>query len=462
MEPLNSLAARDVRSVIHPFTDLAHHVEEGPLLLSRGEGVYVIDEHGYRYLEGMAGLWCANLGFSEARLVDAAREQMDRLPTYHMFGGKSHRPAIELAERLIAIAPVPMSKVLFTSSGSEANDTAIKLVRYYHHAVGKPDKRKIIARERAYHGATLAGASLAGLPHVHRDFGLPLEGFLHAGCPHYYRHAQPGETEETFAARLAAELERLILHEGPDTVAAFIAEPLMGAGGVIMPPPTYFKQVQAVLQKYDVLLIADEVITGFGRTGEMFGCQTFGIEPDLITIAKGLSAGYMPIGGVLISEPIYQVMLEQSRKIGTFGHGFTYSGHPVCAAVALRALEVYEEDELLHHVRAVAPHFAARIMELTSHSMVGHGRASGLVGAIELMADPAQKVPFDPAFKVGARVVEHALDYGVILRPLGDVISFCPPLIIRDAEIDFLFDAVTRALDRVAAEIGGDRRRQVA
>ncbi len=462
MEPLNSLAARDVRSVIHPFTDLAHHVEEGPLLLSRGEGVYVIDEHGYRYLEGMAGLWCAHLGFSEARLVDAAREQMDRLPTYHMFGGKSHRPAIELAERLLAIAPVPMSKVLFTSSGSEANDTAIKLVRYYHHAVGKPDKRKIIARERAYHGATVAGASLGGLPHVHRDFGLPLEGFLHAGCPHYYRHAQPGETEETFAARLAAELERLILREGPDTVAAFIAEPLMGAGGVIMPPATYFKQVQAVLQKHDVLLIADEVITGFGRTGEMFGCQTFDIQPDLITIAKGLSAGYMPIGGVLISEPIYQVMLEQSRKIGTFGHGFTYSGHPVCAAVALRALEVYEEDELLNHVRAVAPHFAARIMELTSHPLVGHGRVSGLVGAIELMADPTQKVPFDPAFKIGARVVEHALDYGVILRPLGDVISFCPPLIIRGAEIDFLFDAVTRALDRVAAEIGGDGRRQVA
>jgi 4-aminobutyrate--pyruvate transaminase len=462
MDPLNSLAARDVRSVIHPFTDLAHHVEEGPMLLSRGEGVYVIDENGYRYLEGMAGLWCANLGFSEARLVEAAREQMDRLPAYHMFGGKSHRPGVELAERLLAMAPAPMSKVLFTCSGSEANDTAVKLVRYYHHAIGKPEKRKIIARERAYHGVTLAAASLTALPHVHRDFGLPLDGFLHADCPHHYRHGRPGESEEVFAARLAAELEELIVREGPDTVGALIAEPIMGAGGVIMPPATYFQQVQAVLQKYDVLLIADEVITGFGRTGEMFGCRNFDIQPDLITVAKGLSAGYMPIGGVLISEPVYQVMLEQSRKIGTFGHGFTYSGHPVCAAVALRALEVYEEDQVVNQVRALALHFAARVMELASHPLVGHGRAIGLVGAIELMADPAQKVPFDPALKMGARVVEHALDYGVILRPLGDVISFCPPLIIKGAEIDFMFDAVTRALDRMAAEIGGDHRRQVA
>ena len=462
MEPVNSLAARDVRSVIHPFTDLAHHVEEGPMVLSRGEGVYVLDDHGHRYLEGMAGLWCANLGFSEERLVDAAREQMSRLPTYHMFGGKSHGPAIALAERLLAMAPAPMSKVLFTSSGSEANDTAIKLVRYYHHAIGKPDKYKIISRVRAYHGATLACASLTGLPHVHRDFGLPLQGILHTACPHHYRYALPGETDEAFATRLAAELERLILREGSDTVAAFIAEPIMGAGGVIMPPAGYFPQIQAILEKYDVLLIADEVITGFGRTGETFGCASNGMRPDLITVAKGLSAGYMPIGGVLISEPIYRTMLEQSRKIGTFGHGFTYSGHPVCAAVALRALEIYQEDQLLAHVRTLAPHFAARILALAVHPLVGHSRAAGLLGAIELMADPERRVPFDPALKVGARVVEHALDYGVILRPLGDVISFCPPLIIDPAETDFLFDAVTRALDRVWAELNSEHRRKVA
>jgi 4-aminobutyrate--pyruvate transaminase len=462
MEPDNSLAARDVRSVIHPFTDLAHHVEEGPMVLTRGEGVYVLDEHGHRYLEGMAGLWCANLGFSEERLVDAARGQMSRLPTYHLFGGKSHGPAIALAERLLAMAPAPMSKVLFTSSGSEANDTAIKLVRYYHHAIGRPDKYKVISRVRAYHGVTLACASLTGLPHVHRDFGLPLPGFLHTACPHHYRYALPGESEEAFATRLAAELERLILREGPDTIAAFIAEPIMGAGGVIMPPPGYWPQIQAVLDRYDILLIADEVITGFGRTGEMFGCATNGMRPDLITLAKGLSAGYMPIGGVLISEPIYRTMLEQSRKIGTFGHGFTYSGHPVCAAVALRTLELYEEDRLLEHVRTLAPHFAARVLALAVHPLVGHSRAAGLLGAIELMADPVQKVPFDPMLKVGARVVERALEHGVILRPLGDVVSFCPPLIIDAAEIDFLFDAVTRALDRVLAEVGGQGGRKVA
>jgi len=458
----HSFAARDVRSVIHPFTDLAHHIEEGPLVLSRGDGVYVLDEHGRRYLEGMAGLWCANLGFSETRLVEAAREQMTRLPTYHLFGGKSHGPAIALAERLLAMAPAPMSKVLFTCSGSEANDTALKLVRYYHHAIGKPGKRKIISRVRAYHGVTVACASLTGLPHVHRDFGLPLPEILHAGCPHHYRHALPDETEEAFAVRLAAELERLIRREGPDTVGAFIAEPVMGAGGVIVPPATYFEQVQAVLQKYDVLLIADEVITGFGRTGAPFGCDRFGIEPDLITVAKGLSAGYMPIGGVLISDRVYQAMLEQSRKIGTFGHGFTYSGHPVCAAVALRALEIYQEDDIAGQVAAAAPHFAARIAEVATHPLVGHGRAIGLLGALELMADVEQKTPFDPALKVGAQVAEWALEYGVILRPLGDIISFCPPLIIDRAEIDFLFDAVTRALDRVASELKDEHRRKVA
>jgi 4-aminobutyrate--pyruvate transaminase len=462
MEPVHSLAARDVRSVIHPFTDLAHHIEEGPLVLCRGDGVYVLDEHGRRYLEGMAGLWCANLGFSEERLIEAAREQMMRLPTYHMFGGKSHAPGIALAERLLSLAPVPMSKVVFTCSGSEANDTALKLVRYYHHAIGKPAKRKIISRLRAYHGVTLACASLTGLPHVHRDFGLPLPGTLHAGCPHYYRYGLPGESEEAFAARLAGELESLIVSEGPDTIGAFIAEPVMGAGGVILPPATYFERVQAILEKYDILLIADEVITGFARTGAMFGCQTFDVRPDLITLAKGLSAGYMPIGGVLIGEPIYQAMLEQSRKIGTFGHGFTYSGHPVCAAVALRALEIYEEDDIANHVSAMALPFAARIAELATHPLVGHGRAVGLVGALELMADPGQKIPFDPGLRVGARVAEWALEYGVILRPLGDVISFCPPLIVDRAETEFLFDAVTRALDRVASELEGEHKRRVA
>jgi 4-aminobutyrate--pyruvate transaminase len=453
MESANCLAARDVESLIHPFTNLAQHAVDGPLVIDRGEGVYVYDGDGNRYLEGMAGLWCTALGFGDKRLVDAAIEQLEKLPTYHLFGGKSHAPGIELAERLLRIAPVPMARAMFVGSGSEANDTALKLVRYYHHAHGRPEKRKVIARVRGYHGVTLACASMTGLPHLHRDFGLPLEGVLHAECPHYYRHGWPGETEEQFALRLAGDLERLILREDPDTVGAFIAEPIMGAGGVIMPPAAYFELVQAVLDKYDVLLIADEVITAFGRTGRMFGCETYGIRPDIITVAKALSSGYQPIGAVLVSEPIHDAMLAQSRKIGTFGHGYTYSGHPVCAAVALRTLQIYEQDDILGKVAEVAPYFAARLHALGSHPLVGQARAVGLIGALELMADPVQKVPFEPGLTVGVRIVQECLRRGVIVRPVGDTITFCPPLIIARSELDLLFDAVTEALDVVAGQL---------
>jgi 4-aminobutyrate--pyruvate transaminase len=462
MARANTLAARDRQSLVHPFTDLAAHAKAGPLVIDRGEGVYVIDADGHRYLEAMAGLWSASLGFSETRLIEAAEAQLRRLPSYHLFGGKSYSAAIELAERLLALAPVPMSKALFVNSGSEANDTALKLVRYYHHAQGKPEKTKIIARMRAYHGMTLGGASLTGLPNAHRDFGLPLEGVLHADCPHYYRFAEPGETEAGFASRLVDNLERLILREGPATIGALIAEPVMGAGGVILPPAGYFEQLQAILKKYDVLLIADEVITGFGRTGAMFGCQTYGLRPDLITVAKALSAGYQPIGAVLISEPIHQVLLTQSRRIGTFGHGFTSGGHPVAAAVALRALEIYEDDDIVSQVRARAPQFGRRVKQLAEHPLVGDTRSVGLVGAIELMADGPRRIPFEPELKIGARVVQRALEQGVILRPLVDTIAFCPPLTIRPAEVDFLFDVVGRALDRVAVELDGDARAAVA
>jgi 4-aminobutyrate--pyruvate transaminase len=459
MDSANGLGGRDVASLIHPFTNLAQHAVDGPLVIDRGEGVFVYDADGNRYLEGMAGLWCTALGFGDKRLVDAAIAQLEKLPTYHLFGGKSHVPGIELAERLLRLAPAPMARVMFVGSGSEANDTAIKLVRYYHHAQGRPEKRKIIARVRGYHGVTLACASLTGLPHLHRDFGLPLEGVLHAECPHYYRYGWPGETEEQFALRLAGDLERLILREGPETVGAFIAEPIMGAGGVIMPPAGYFELVQAVLDKYEVLLIADEVITAFGRTGRMFGCETYAIRPDIITVAKALSSGYQPIGAVLVSEAIHDVMLAQSRKIGTFGHGYTYSGHPVCAAVALRALQIYEEDDILGKVAEVAPYFAARLHALGSHPLVGQARAVGLIGALELMADPVQKVPFDPALAVGPRLVQACLRRGVILRAVVDTITFCPPLIIARNEIDLLFDVVTEALDVVAGEVAKETRK---
>lgn len=462
MERADSLAARDQRTLIHPFTSLVEHAERPPLVVTRGEGVYVFDEAGHRYLDGMAGLWCVALGFNEPRLVRAAQEQMAKLPAYHLFGGRSYAPAVELAERLLTMAPVPMARVMFVNSGSEANDSALKLVRYYHHAIGRPEKCKVISRVRAYHGVTMAAASATGIPHAHQDFGLPLQGFLHADCPHYYRYGLPGETEDQFATRLAASLERLILREGPETVGAFIAEPVMGAGGVIIPPAGYFEKIQAVLKKYDVLLIADEVITGFGRTGEMFGCQTFGIRPDLITVAKALSSGYAPIGAVMISAPIHEVMVAESRKIGTFGHGFTCSGHPLCAALALRTLEIYEKDDILGRVRSLAPRFAERVRALAGHPLVGHARAAGLVGAVELMADPVHRIGFAPELRVGTRVVEHALAQGVILRPLVDTVSFCPPLIIAEHELDFMFDVVARSLDRVAAELADETCARVA
>jgi 4-aminobutyrate--pyruvate transaminase len=461
---MSSLAERDVRAVIHPFTNLAELAEHGAMVMSHGEGPYVHDQNGRRYLEGMAGLWSAALGFSAERLIQAAHDQMRKLPTYHLFGGKTFGPAVELAETLLRIAPGRMGRVLFVNSGSEANDSAVKLARYVWAGRGQPQKRKIVSRVRGYHGVTLAAASLTGLAHAHRDFGLPLQGFLHADCPHYYRFGLPGETEAAFATRMAQDLERLILREGPETVAAFIAEPVMGAGGVIMPPATYFEQVQRVLRAHDVLFIADEVITGFGRTGRMFGSETFGLDPDIVTVAKALSAGYAPIGAVLVSEEITRDLVAQSGKLGTFGHGFTCSGHPVACAIALEALRTYEEDGFLDHVRSVAGRFSERLAELSTHPLVGHARAVGLVGALELMADGRQRVPFEPAQKVGLRVVERALDQGVILRPLGDVISFCPPLIVSEAEIELLFDAVSVALDQVLeASAGRSRaRRRVA
>jgi 4-aminobutyrate--pyruvate transaminase len=443
----NSLAERDIKTLIHPFTNLALHSERGPFILERGKGIYVWDKKGKQYIEGLAGLWCAALGFGEEALVEAAAGQLRKLSYYHLFGDKSQGPAIELAERLKAIAPMSVSKVFFVNSGSEANDSQIKLIWYYNNAVGRPEKKKIISRIKAYHGVTLAAGSLTGLPYVHRDFDLPLPRILHTDCPHHYRFAEPGETEEEFAMRLADNLETLILKENPDTVAAFIAEPVMGAGGVIVPPRTYFEKVRAVLEKYEILLIDDEVICGFGRTGNMFGCQTLGFTPDTVSLAKSLSSGYLPIGAVLIPDHIYEAMLDESRKIGTFGHGFTYSGHPVCAAVALKNLELMEERRILDHVREITPRFQKRLKALGDHPLVGEARGIGLIGACELVADKVEKRPFRPDQGVGVYCALRAQEHGLIVRALGDTIAVCPPLIIEEQEIDELFDRFARALD---------------
>ena len=445
----NSLAARDIAHVLHPYTNLVRHEQAGPLVITHGKGIHVFDDQGRDYIEAMAGLWCAGLGFDEPELVEAAVKQMRKLPFYHTFGHKSAEPVIELAEKLKALSPVPISKVFFVNSGSEANDTQIKFIRYYNNALGRTKKKTILSRQRAYHGVTLAAASLTGLPANHRAFDLPLPGIEHVDCPHYYRNALPGEREADFVKRLAANLDAFIERAGPDSVAAFFAEPVMGAGGVIVPPQGYFPAIQAVLRKHDVLAIADEVICGFGRTGSVWGSQTLDFQPDAISCAKQLSSAYLPIAACLISEPIYEAIRDQSGTIGTFGHGFTYGGHPVPAAVALRTLQIYEERDIYGHVARVAPHFQRRLRKLGDHPLVGEARGVGLVGAVELVADKASRKNFDPAKGVGNMCAAFSQEEGLILRALaGDALAFCPPMIITEAEIDEMFDRFERALAR--------------
>jgi 4-aminobutyrate--pyruvate transaminase len=344
--------------------------------------------------------------------------------------------------------------VLFANSGSEANDTAIKLAWYVNNARGRPRKKKIIARHRAYHGVTIASASLTGLAFAHTDFDLPIARVLHTETPCYYRGAHAGESEEAFAERIADKLEEMILQEDPDTVAAFFAEPVMGAGGVIVPPATYFERVQSILRKYDVLFVVDEVICGFGRTGNMFGTQTFDLKPDIVTVAKALSAGYLPISANLVSNAVYEVLLTQSDKLGIFGHGYTYSSHPVPAAVALETLKIYEERDILAHVRRVAPRMQAGLRSRADHPLIGDARGIGLIGAVELVRDKATKQSFDPKIGVGAYLVRRAQHHGVILRNMpGDIVAFCPPLIVSEPEIDEMFAGFTKALDDTAAMI---------
>jgi len=449
MPPLSNVAARDVETLVHPYANLVALREHGPLVLEHGNGIFVYDNEGRPYIEGMAGLWCAALGYGNEELIEAATAQMRKLSFAHLFTGLSHDPAIELAERIKELAPVPTSKVFFCSSGSEANDTQVKLVWYMNNALGRPRKKKIISRMRAYHGVTVAAASLTGLVNNHRDFDLPIAGILHTGCPHHYRYAQDGETDVEFAIRLGRELEDLILSEDAETVAAFIAEPVMGAGGVIVPPKTYFPQIAQVCRKYDVYMISDEVICGFGRLGAPFGCNALGYEPHSISVAKALTSGYAPLSAVTVPQSMYDALLEDSRKIGIFAHGFTYSGHPVSAAIAIKALEIYARDRIVEQAARKAPQFQARLAALADHPLVGEARGLGLVGGIELVADKRSKRSFEPKAGVAAQAVRFAQQEGLIVRYLaGDVISICPPLIIAPGEIDELFARLARALDR--------------
>jgi 4-aminobutyrate--pyruvate transaminase len=449
----NSQEARDIAYHMHPYTNAEKHAEIGPLVIERGDGIYVFDNQGNKYIEAMSGLWSAGLGFSEKRLADVAYAQMLKLPFYHSFTHKTNGPAIDLAEKLISIAPVPMSKVFFTNSGSEAIDTALKMIWYRSNALGKPEKKKIIVRRRGYHGVTIASSCLTSLPYNHKSFDLIVPDVLRLTCPHFYKDGLPGETEIEFATRLAQELDDVIQKEGPDTIAAMFAEPAMGAGGVVIPPETYWEKIQAVLNKYDILLVADEVINGFGRTGNMFGCQTYNITPDIMVLSKQITSSYMPLSALMINDRVYKPMAQESNNIGVFGHGFTAGGHPTPAVVALETINIIEERNLVKNCAQMGKRLRDGLSALSDHPLIGEVRGVGLVAAIELVATKDDGTQLKDPGQLGAMVAKELQNNGVIVRNMVDAIGFCPPMIINADQIGDLLRAVRVSLDTTFAII---------
>jgi len=446
----------DRQFFFHPFTALSDHERNGPLVMVKGEGVWLEDNRGERYIDSMAGLWCVNIGYGRREIADAMHAQALKLPYYHTFASMSTDLPILLSQKLIEMSPVPMSKVFFGNSGSDANDTQVKLVWYYNNARGLPLKKKIIARRRGYHGVTVVTAGMTGLPGLHHGFDLPLSFIKHTTAPHRLWEAEPGQSDAEFVAKLANDLEQLILAEGPETVGAMIMEPVMGAGGVIVPPAGYYPAIQKILDKYDILLIADEVICGFGRLGTMFGTEAMGMKPDLITVAKGVTSAYVPLSASLVSEKVWQGIRAGSDKLGVFGHGFTYSGHPVAAAAALANLKLIEDENLVAQAGARGEVMHKHLREaFANHPAVGDVRGFGLIGAVEFVAERNPAKRFDPALKVGVRVAKAALANGLITRglPDGDSIAFSPPFVISEEEIVEMVKRAKISVDTVFAEL---------
>lgn len=440
--------------MLSPFTAGWQSTDIHPLIIDKSEGVFVYDSNGKKYLDALAGLWCNPLGGNEPRLVAAATKQLNKLPFYHSFWNRTTQPSLDLAKEVLEIFKAKkMSKAFFTNGGSDANDTQVKLVWYYNNALGRHNKKKFIARQKSYHGSTLISASLSGLTNLHQSFDLPVSFVLHTDCPHYWRYHLPGETEEEFATRLADNLEKLILKEGPETIAAFIAEPVMGAGGVIPPPATYFEKVQAVVKKYDILFIADEVICAFGRLGTMFGSDKYNIQPDLVSIAKALSSSYMPIGAVLVSEEVADVILSESNKLGSFAHGFTYSGHPVSCAVALETLKIYKERNLVEHVQNISPLFQDGMRELAKSPIIGEIRGTGLIMGVEFTDNKSPNDVFPPEWAIGTYFGGQCAERGMLVRVAGDTIMMSPPFIMKPENFQQLIhifgEAVKSTEDRI-------------
>ncbi|GAB4847803.1 Gamma aminobutyrate transaminase 1, mitochondrial [Ancistrocladus abbreviatus] len=434
-------------AMLGPFPAGWQIADSNPFVIVKSEGSYLYDDQGNKYLDALAGLWCTSLGGSEPRLIAAATAQLNTLPFFHTFWHNATKPALDLAAELVqTFTAKKMAKALFVNSGSEANDTIVKLVWYYNNALGRPNKKKFIAMDKGYHGSSWLAAGLTGLPNPHRQFDLPAPFVLHTEFPHYWRHHLPGETEEEFATRFATNLENLIIKEGPDTIAAYIVEPVIGSGGVIPPPATYYDKVQAILKKYDILFVADEVITAFGRVGEMFGSDKYNLKPDLVALAKALSSAYVPIGAVLVSPEVMEVIHSESNKLGSFFHGFTFSGHPVACAVALEAIKIYKERNIVERVKRLTPKFQDGIRAFSGSPIVGEIRGTGLVLAAEFTDNKSPKDPFPLAWGLAPYFGERCRKHGMIVRAIANVIMLCPPLTITEEELDELITKFGKAL----------------
>ena len=456
------IAEMDRRTVLHPFTYLKDYASGGTpaTIVETGKGVRIHDATGREYIDGFAGLYCVNIGYGRTEVAEAIARQAYKLAYYHSYAAHTTEALARLSDRLVRMTPGKMSKVFYGLSGSDANETQAKIVWYYNNLRGKPQKKKIIARERGYHGCSVVSGSMTGLSFYHDHMDLPVSGILRTGVPHFYRGALPGETDEEFSARRADELEALILAEGPDTVGAFIAEPVLGTGGITPPPTGYWPKIQAVLRRYDVVLIADEVICGFGRTGAMFGSELYGIEPDLVTVAKGLTSGYAPLSASIVSQKIYDVMEEATARVGSFSHGYTYSGHPISAAAANAVLDIVEREDLAGQSARKGAYLLARLKaEFAQNPIVGEVRGVGMLAALEFVADRGTKAGFHPDLKVGARISQAARDRGLIARamPHGDILGFAPPLVMTEAEIDEMIGIAKAAVASVIVELNAQR-----
>jgi L-2,4-diaminobutyrate transaminase len=458
LENRDELEAWDREHFFHPSTHMAQHARgDSPArVIDGGEGVYIVDRDGKRSLDAFAGLYCVNVGYGRTKIAEAIAAQARKLAYYHAYAGHGSEPSIRLSRMIIERAPAGMSRVYFGLSGSDANETNIKLVWYFNNVLGRPEKKKIISRWRGYHGSGVMTGSLTGLDLFHKAFDLPRAPILHTDTPYYYRRQEMAQSEEAFAAQCAANLDALILEQGPETVAAFIGEPVLGTGGIVPPPRGYWEKIQAVLKKHDVLLIADEVVTGFGRLGSMFGSDHYGMKPDLITVAKGLTSAYAPLSGVIVGERVWKVLEKGSDDLGVIGHGWTYSAHPLCTAAGIANLELIDEMGLVDNAREVGAYFnTALSAALADHPMVGEVRGEGLLAAVELVADKAERRLFDPAKKVGPQAAAALLARGVIARamPQGDILGFAPPLCLTKAEADTIVEATAGAIKDVAARL---------